>query len=303
MQTVESKPMKSATSVQGDMRFRDLRWPAFVPMAAGVALLLWMYRLIFRSWYAEWMKDESYYSHAVLVPFISAFVIWLKRKQILDAPINPSALGYLLIVPCLAIFIVMSWAGGFSIQGLVLPVILGGLVLVYFGRRMARILRFPVGYLFFMAVLPGDVITKLSFRIQMISTVGATWMLNAIGFDAVREGSKINLPNIEVMVGAPCSGFRMLISLFAFAVLLAYLKEGPMWGRASMVIVTLPLSVILNSLRVFMIAVVGEYWGSDVMHGFHDSSGYIVLALAFVLLSLFARLVKCRKFNSILISS
>ena len=295
--------MESATSAQGDVRFRDLRWPAIVPMVAAIGLLLWLYKPIFHMWYAEWMKEESYYSHAVLVPFISAFVVWLKRKQILDTPISPSALGYLMIVPCLAVFIVMTWAGGYSIQGLVLPVILGGLVLVFLGRRMAKVLRFPVGYLFFMAVLPGDVLTKLSFRIQMISTVGATWILNLIGLDAVREGAQINLPNIEVMVGAPCSGFRMLISLFAFAVLLAYMKEGPMWGRASMVIVTLPLSVILNSLRVFMIAMVGEYWGSDVMRSFHDYSGYIVLALAFVVLSLFARLVKCRKFNSILISS
>jgi exosortase len=303
MQTVDNTARESASCTPRDRRFRDLGWPNILPMAVAVGLLLWLYWPIFNSWYVEWMKKESYYSHAVLVPFISAFIVWLKREDILNAPIRPSALGYLMILPGLAVFTVMSWAGGYSLQGLVFPMILGGFVLVFFGRHMARLLRFPVGYLFFMAVLPGDVLTKLSFRIQMISTVGATWMLNVVGLDATREGARINLPNIEVMVGAPCSGFRMLISLFAFAVLLAYLKEGPMWGRASMVIVTLPLSVILNAFRVFMIAMVGEYFGSDAMRTFHDSSGYIVLALAFVVLSFFARLVKCQKFNSILVSS
>jgi exosortase len=272
-------------------------------MAVAVILLLLLYHRVFDYWYVEWMKKESYYSHAILVPFISAFIVWLKRKQILETPLGNWPLGYVLILPSLFVFLIMTWAGGSSLQGLVFPFILFGLVLVFFGSAMGRQLRFPIGYLFFMCVLPGDVLTKLSFRIQMISTMGATGILRLLGYDAVREGAAITLPNIEVMVGAPCSGFRMLISLFAFAFLLAYLKEGPRWGRASMIVVTLPLSVILNSLRIMMIAVVGEHFGSDAMHAFHDYSGYIVLALAFVALSLFARLVKCQRFSSMLVSS
>lgn len=303
MKMVKDLAQKPHESSRSEQTLKDLRWPDLVPIAVAVMLLLWLYDRIFDFWYIQWMREESYYSHAILVPFISGFIVWLKRKQILETLLGASKLGYLLLLPSLFIFVIMTWAGGSSLQGLVFPFILLGLVFVFLGPAMARQLRFPIGYLFFMCVLPGDVLTKLSFRIQMISTMGATAALRLIGYDAAREGAAINLPNIEVMVGAPCSGFRMLISLFAFAVLLAYLKEGPRWGRASMVFVTLPLSIILNSLRVVMIALVGEHFGSDAMHSFHDSSGYIVLALAFVALSLFARLVKCRKFSSMLVSS
>jgi exosortase len=303
MEKVKSMPREAREPAKSNITLRDLRWPDFVPVAIAAALFLWLYMRVFEYWYLEWMKKESYYSHAILVPFISGFIVWLKRKQILEAVLKPAAIGYLLILPCMVIFVFMTWAHGSSPQGLMFPAIIYGIVLVFFGKAMARQLRFPIGYLFFMCVLPGDVLTKLSFRIQMISTIGATGMLRLGGYDAVREGAAINLPNIEVMVGAPCSGFRMLISLFAFAFLLAYLKEGPRWGRISMILVTLPLSVLLNSMRITMIALVGEYLGSEAMRAFHDYSGYIVLALAFVLLSLFARLVKCQKFSSMLTSS
>ena len=303
METTKSESSRRSVESSGVTTLKNLRWPDIVPMAIVVGLVLWMHQRVFHYWYVEWMKKESYYSHAILVPFISAFIVWLKRKQILDTPLKPDRIGYLLILPCLVVFLFMTWAGGSSLQGLAFPILLFGIVLALCGRAMARQLRFPIAYLFFMAVLPGDVLTKLSFRIQMISTIGATGILRMLGFDAVREGAAINLPNIEVMVGAPCSGFRMLISLFAFAFLLAYLKEGPRWGRVTMVVVTLPLSVVLNSLRIMMIALVGEFMGSEAMHSFHDYSGYIVLALAFVLLSLVARLVKCQKFSSMLVSS
>ncbi len=285
------------------MLLSDLKLMDIIPIVICVGLILWLYWSVFHNWYDTWMAKESYYSHGVLVPFISAFIIWLKRKHLMRARVAPAPIGYVLLVPSLLVCMVLSWAGGVNLQGLMFPVLMGGLVLVLFGREVGRILRFPVGYLFFMCVLPGDVLTKLSFRIQVISTMGATMMLKLMGLDAAREGVAIHLPNVEVMVGTPCSGFRMLISLFAFAVLLAYLKEGPRWGRASLVAMTLPLSILLNSLRVTMIAMVGEYMGTDAMHTFHDYSGYIVLALAFVALSLFARLVKCQKFNSMLMPS
>lgn len=298
--TVKLVPQDPDGAAQKQPFVRDLKWAEIVPIALCFGLVIWLYVPVFHNWYVTWMKKESYYSHGILVPFISIVIIWLKRKQLLDARVRPAAVGYWLIVPSLIMYMVMTWAGGTNLQGLAFPVLIAGLVLAVFGREIGRILRFPVAYLFFMCVLPGDVLTKLSFRIQIISTIGATLFLRLVGLDAAREGAAIHLPNVEVMVGTPCSGFRMLISLFAFAVLMAYLKEGPKWGRASLIAITLPLSVILNSLRVTMIAMVGEYFGTDTMHAFHDSSGYIVLALAFVGLSLFARLVKCQKFNSTL---
>jgi len=281
----------------------DLKWTTYIPIGASLALLAWLYMPIFQWWYRMWMADESYYSHGILVPFISAFVVWLKRKQLKGIPVQAYAPAYLVIIPNLLIVVFMFWAGALSVQGLVFPLLLGGLVLVILGRSMARELAFPIGYLYFMCALPGFILTILSFRIQMLSTMGGTVLLRALTFDAYREGATITLPNIEVLVGAPCSGFRLLIALFALSVLFVYLKEGPWWGKAILIGLTLPLSLVLNSIRIAMIAIVGEFMGSDAMHAFHDYSGYLMLVLAFIALFWLARLVKCEKFNSMLVSS
>lgn len=280
----------------------DLRWPAYLLMAVCSLLLAWFFLPIFRSWYTEWMKEESYYSHGILVPFISLFIVWLKRAQLKGTPIKPCALGYVFLIPLLAGVVLTLWAGANIAGGLAFPLVLGSVLLVLLGFSMTRELLFPLGYLYFMCVLPGSFLIMASFRVQMLSTQVATLILKAMTFDAERTGALISLPNIEVMVGAPCSGFRLLISLLAFAVLFAYLKEGPLWGRLFLVGFALPLSLIVNSIRITLIAIVGEYMGSEAMHSFHDYSGYIVLVLAFIILSLVARLVRCRKFNSMLLS-
>ncbi len=279
-----------------------LGWGVYIPALICLVLSALLYMPTFQSWYHAWMAEESYYSHGILIPVISLFIIWLKRNEIASKIVQPDMLGYLLILPSLMIVVLMNWAGGTSVQGFTFPIFIGGIVILLFGRAIAKSAVFPIGYLYFMCVLPGFLLVLLSFRIQVLSTIVATSMLRGLTIDAYREGVSIVLPNIEVLVGAPCSGFRLLISLFAFSTLFVYLKEGPTWGKIGLIVVTLPLSVLLNSIRIALIAIVGEFMGSDAMHAFHDYSGYIMLLLAFISLSLLSRLFKCQKFNSMLTS-
>lgn len=300
MSATETRIRAASSQPVQETKLSDLGWSIYLPIAIGFLLLLWLNQVTFSYWYAQWMRHDSYYQHAPLVPFIAAFVVWLKRKRLRDIPIIPSPAGYLLVVPGLILSVIMTWAGAKEPQGMIFPIIVAGMVLVLFGRQIARELRFPLAYLYFMVVLPGDILTKLSFRIQLLSTIVATSLLRIMGLDASRVGVKIELPNVDVLVGGPCSGFRLLISLFALTILFVYLVEGPKWGKALLIGLMCPLSVVLNSVRITMIALVGEKWGYDVMHSFHDYSGYIMLVLAFIILWLLAGLVKCQKLNSML---
>ncbi|OGX15227.1 MAG: hypothetical protein A2166_00355 [Omnitrophica WOR_2 bacterium RBG_13_41_10] len=31
---------------------------------------------------SRWTEKDTYYSHGILVPFISGFIVWLKRKEL-----------------------------------------------------------------------------------------------------------------------------------------------------------------------------------------------------------------------------
>lgn len=283
--------------------FRDQQSRYLLAAAACLILTCAVYWPSFVSWYHGWVKEESYYSHGILVPFICIGLIWLKRRRLAGVCICPDPLGYLLVVPSLIITVVLTWAGGTSAQGFTFPVMLSGLVLILFGREMLRELAFPVGYIYFMIVLPGFILTMASFRVQMMSTIGASGILKLMGFDVYREGQFIHLPNVDVEVATACSGFKLLISLYALTTLFAYVKQGPVWGKASLLVLMVPLSVALNSLRIAMVALVGEYMGTDAMQGFHDRyAGVIMLAMAFTALHFLSRLLRCERLNSTLTS-
>lgn len=233
---------------------------------------------------------------------ISAFIVYLKRKELKKYAIEPSAYGWLFLIPAGILALLSLWGDARSIAGLMLPIIICGGVALLCGMAILRELLFPILFLLFMCVIPSFLIAKMSFNIQVLSTIGGTWLLKLFGFNAERVGVLIYLPYITVEVGAPCSGFRLLISLFAFSTLFAYIKEGPLWGKLVLIGSTLPLSLVINSLRVAMIGMVGDLMGYEAMHAFHDYSGYIVLVLAFVFLSLLSRWVGCRKYSQILYS-
>ena len=296
--------MKAESVPQGDrnITITGIRRDELVLITVGLALMIWLFVPTFKWWYGVWMRDESYYSHGILVPLISGFIVWLKRDLLKKIPVEPAMQGIMLLIAALIATIAASWIDTASIRGLMFPVVIVGLCLALFGRKITRELAFPISYLYFMCVLPGFILTMLSFRIQMLSTMGATLILRILTFDVQREGAIIMMPNTEVLVGAPCSGFRLLISFLALSVLLAYLVEGPKWGKALIIAFALPLSLFLNSVRIALIAIVGELMGAKAMHSFHNYSGYIVLLAAIVLIHLFSRLVKCRGFNSTLIS-
>lgn len=276
-------------------------WLDYLIVAALVGLVAWIYAPTFKWWYNAWMAEESSYSHGILIPVIVGFIVWLKRKAILSTPVRPCAWGYAVLVPALLLVLLSAVANSASVRGLLFPIVVGGLVLALLGKAMLRELLFPILYLYFMCVLPGNVLGPFSFRVQMLSTAGATLMMKWIGLAVTRSGQIITMPNgVEAQVAEACSGFRLLISLFAFSILFAYLKEGPLWGRLSLVAVTLPLSLVANSFRIALVCLVGQYRGADAMHSFHDYSGYLVLLLAFIILPQIARLVKCRNFSSML---
>ena len=59
-------------------------------ITAFTALLAYIALPAIRFWYWEWTKPETYYGHAVFVPFIIAAILWVKRKEITAAGITPN---------------------------------------------------------------------------------------------------------------------------------------------------------------------------------------------------------------------
>jgi exosortase/archaeosortase family protein len=57
----------------------------------------------------------------------------------------------------------------------------------------------------------------------------------------------------------------------------AYFFKGAFWKRAVIFLSTIPITVIMNSLRIGAIGVMVEYWGKAMAEGFlYDFEGWVV---------------------------
>jgi len=121
----------------------------------------------------------------------------------------------------------------------------------------------------------------------------ATGLLNQMGLEAIQEGSIIKLRHATVIVDDVCSGLRSLISLTALGSIFAYWLKGGVVKKIFIFLSTIPIAIITNVCRVVVLSSIGEIWGAKYATGFiHDATGYLVFALAFIMLYLVGRILE-----------
>lgn len=270
---------------------------AWVPFLGAAVLIFMLYWNTFLWWWREWTYPGSFYAHAVFVPFFVAVMVWRNRERLAATPWQPSWVG---IVPVLLAMVVLMLAKRSDVtvvQSLSFMLLLIGGAMLLLGLAWTRILLFPLFFLIMMMPLvPDQLINSIAFPIQLASANIATKLLNAITLSATQQGTVIQLENYRMAVEMPCSGFKTLISLMTFSAAFAYLVEAANWKRWTLFLTTVPLSLVINALRITLIGVVGELFSSKAASAFHDYSGFIVLVIAFVFLFNFARVLRCESF-------
>ncbi len=250
-----------------------------------IPTLLWMYD--------RWFARDSYYSHGILIPFVSGFLIWQMRDELAAIHAKRSPWGLPLIIIGLCVHLMSSLLRVYFTSGISMLVVLSGLILFLYGSKTFKKIIFPVGFLIFMIPVPMVVISNISFKMKIFAAQIATGLLNNMGLEAVRSGSILKMRHAYVIVDDICSGLRSLISLTALGSIFAYWMKGPMYKRIILFLSTIPIAIATNVLRIVFLAFISEVWGTAYATGFvHDFSGFMVFALAFVLLYAMGKLLE-----------
>ena len=99
--------------------------------------------------------------------------------------------------------------------------------------------------------------------------------------NTVREGNLLILPNVTLEVVEACSGVRSLLSLLAAVVAYGYLAEHSTWKRWLLVVLTIPIVILSNGLRLVATGGLSFVYGPEVDSGLVHT----VLWLAFFVLA------------------
>ena len=250
-----------------------------------MTVVLVSYGPVFLWMWDRWFARDSYYSHGILVPFVTAFLVWQKRDELKSLPIQASPWGPVLVAAGLLVYVVSGLLRVYFTAGFSFLIVFYGIVLHCYGWRIMRAVFCPLLFLVFMIPLPLIVVVNASFRLKILAAEMAERVLNAMGLMAVRQGSIIRMQNAYVIVDDVCSGLRSIISLTALGSVFAYLLPAPRWKKVVLFVLTLPIAIVTNMSRVVFLSAVSEIWGPTIASGWlHDFSGYTMFFMAFLML-------------------
>lgn len=250
---------------------------------AGLALIV-VFLPGLRFMVSNWEQVEEY-SYGYFIPVIAAFLIWQRSELLRATELRGSWSGLLL----LGLGLLLGLIGEFSAIRLFgqygFIVALFGLSVAFVGWHGTRLVAVPLAILFFMIPLPQFLLRELSQQLQLVSSQIGVGLIRLFDISVFLEGNVIDLGSYKLQVVEACSGLRYLFPLMVLGFLAAYFFQGAGWKRAVIMLSTIPLTIVINSLRIGLIGITVEYWGPAMAEGLlHDFEGWFMFMLCIALL-------------------
>lgn len=246
-------------------------------------VFMFCYAGVFSNLVAAWWNN-SVYSHGFLVPFISLYLIWIRRDELMRAPRRPARFrGPVLLAAGLVLLVAGHAASVSFMQEISIIVTIAGLVLTVLGPECLLIVLFPIVYLSFMIRFWEVFTSMLHFPFQNFSAYLGTTLLQFVGIPAYRQSIYIELPNITLKVAEVCSGVNYLIAVVAVGVPLAYITLRSWPRRVLLVSGGVLIAVLANGLRVALIGTLAYYHLAGDLHGpYHILQAMFVSIIGFI---------------------
>lgn len=242
-----------------------LYWPVIVPMVK------------------QWASDDNY-SHGFLVPVISLYLGYMRKNELQSANVRPCDAG-IALVACGLLLLILGWvATEYLTMRSSFVVVIAGLILYLLGWEIFKILLAPMCYLFLMVPIPAVLYDAAAFPLKLFVTNVSVLSMKALGIVVWQEGNILMFPNITLEVADACSGLRSIMSLLALGAAYAFVLHTKTRDRVILIVSTLPIAVLTNTLRVVVTGVLAQFYGSAAAEGFfHEFAGLFVFAVAVVL--------------------
>jgi exosortase C (VPDSG-CTERM-specific) len=253
---------------------------------------------------ALYSLSNELYSYIPLIPLVSLYIIWSRRRNLfLDSEpdrryaVLPGVLG-------LSLLAVYAWARQtgwkLTIDDFLFLMTLSFLSLLWsvtfalVGKENLRTIAFPAGFLIFVVPFPGYLRDWTESFLQHNSAAAAWLLFRVSGTPVFRQGLVFELPGTALRVAPECSGIHSTLVLFITSLLAGFLLLRTPWKRALLSICVIPLAILRNGLRIFIIGQLCVRIGPEMIHSYiHRHGGPIFFVLS--LIPFFLLLVLLRK--------
>jgi exosortase len=260
-----------------------LKYGPVVVGALAFAILFWApFTTLLRDW---WSDPEA--GHGLLLGPVAVYLAW-KRGLEPEARPRPYFGLAVLIIAVFLRYLSSLAAELFTMRFSMLLAVVGLLLFAYGVKQLVR-WWLPLTLIALSIPLPSVVLGSLALPLQFKASQMGAAMLEARHVPVLLQGNVIRLPGRSLFVTEACSGLRSLTSLIALGVLIAgmWLRKPSL--RLLLVLLTIPIAVVLNGVRVFLtgflVVFVDPRLGDGLMH---LTEGWGMFVIAFAILGGFA---------------
>jgi exosortase len=236
--------------------------------------------------------NNSAASHIVVIPFISAALIYVNRKEIFQSVAYSVLPGTLVLMLGMALFIVGKIFGSYLDKPDKLSLFVSSLVvlwlggfLFFYGGIAFKAALFPLLFLVFCIPIPSPVLDRTITFLQYRSADMAYVLLKLTGTPIHRQGIIFLLPDLIIGVEPQCSGIRSGISLFISSLVAGYVLLQSFWRRGVLLLAAVPILIFKNALRIGVLTYLAIHVDKRILTSqLHREGGipFFVLGLIFL---------------------
>jgi exosortase len=261
----------------------------WIAVASIVGLAATLFADVILDLASEWWTQPEA-SYGMLVPPTALYIAYLQRNVTFALPAQRTLRGLWLVAFGCIVFLLGKLAGEFFLARISFVFLLAGLAWTFWGTKRFRTLAFPFVLLATMVPLPAIVYNTLAAPLQLFASRIATELAQMLGVSIFRDGNIIHLATTSLGVEEACSGLHSLPALVVGSLLLGFVANASLLGRILLLVVSVPLAIAVNVLRVTGTAVLADYRPEFAMGFYHSFSGWLVFVCGFGALWLIGQL-------------
>jgi len=245
-------------------------------------------------------SQQEHYSHIILVPLITASLLFLQRKRVFSHVETRWAAGLgVLVAGGLLYWLGQTHAPSasendrLSTASFSMVVIWVGVFVLCYGFRALRAGLFPMLFLFLMVPIPDLLLNRAIVWLQTWSADVSYLVFELVGVPIFRTGFIFLLPGLTIEVAKECSGIRSSLVLLIMSLLAGHLFLRSLLTKAALAVATVPLLVVKNGIRIVTLTLLSIYVDPRFLSGaLHHHGGLLFFLFALLLLTPVLRLLQ-----------
>jgi exosortase len=239
-------------------------------------------------------SNREYYSHIILIPLVSTYLIFQKRKLVFRKPQNDRIVGITLLLAGALIYLVgrgvradLNPNDFAAVIALAAVMFLNGGFILSYGLQAFKTALFPLLFLIFVVPIPSALMNGFISFLQVGSTEFTNLLFMATGVPFFREGFVFHLPGMSVEVAKECSGIRSSLALLITAVLAGHMFLNTRWKKVILAVLVIPITMFKNGIRILILTLMGTYWDRRWLteSSLHRDGGIVFFVLALLLMA------------------